>query len=424
MRRFTLKFKTGPSAGQSHSVGPGEYFFIGAGENCVIRIKDDPTVSETHACIYHDPAGFIRFKDMGSQFGTFKNGKKISGAVVLKPGDRITLGQISTFQSAWWNALQMTRLTRFSVLPQGLVASRPEGSMASWAANKGALIGFCLTFLLVSTVIFKNDLKAVVRQRDLIAHNGPVEAAVRSQREPGDLGIFSGALSARLFSSKPKKAAKARVEITPERRFIWDEIVAISRRFGDPPPTAMDPRFVREVERHLKNFTRGGYHKQLLERKHSMWPEIEKGLAQKGLPVELGFIVWVESNFDRDALSPVGALGPWQFMPETAREYKLIVSRKLDERKDTAKSTHAAADYFIDLLRMFGTERYLLAVASYNTGQNRVKRLQIAATVNKERTSDFWHLRSMLPKETADYVPKFMAAVIIGRNPERWDVSH
>jgi membrane-bound lytic murein transglycosylase D len=155
-----------------------------------------------------------------------------------------------------------------------------------------------------------------------------------------------------------------------------------------------------------------------------MWPEIEKGLIVKGLPVELGFIVWVESNFQRDALSPVGAFGPWQFMPETAREYKLTVSSKLDERKDLARSTVAAADYFTDLLRMFGTERYLLAVASYNTGQNRVKRLQIAATVNKERSSDFWHLRSMLPKETAEYVPKFMAAVIIGRNPERWDVSH
>jgi hypothetical protein len=424
VRRFSLKFKTGPAAGQSYSVGPGEYFFIGSGENCVIRIKEDPSVSGTHACIYHDPAGFIRFKDMGSQFGTFKNGKKISGAVVLKPGDRITIGQISTFQSAWWNALQMTRLTRFSVLPQGLALDRSEGSLTELFSNKSVLIGMCLAFVLVSAVAFRGDLWNLATRRDLVVEAGPVDGAVRSPRESGDLGIFSGALSAKLFFSKPKKVARARVEITPERRFIWDEIVAISRRFGDPPPTAMDPRFVREVERHLKNFTRGGYHKQLLERKQLMWPEIEKGLILKGLPVELGFIVWVESNFQRDALSPVGAFGPWQFMPETAREYKLTVSSKLDERKDLARSTVAAADYFTDLLRMFGTERYLLAVASYNTGQNRVKRLQIAATVNKERSSDFWHLRSMLPKETAEYVPKFMAAVIIGRNPGRWDVSH
>ena len=424
MRRFSLKFKTGPAAGQSYSVGPGEYFFIGSGENCVIRIQDDPSVSETHACIYHDPSGFIRFKDMGSQFGTYKNGKKLTGAIILKPGDRITVGQISTFQSAWWNALQMTRLTRFSVLPKGVTGLRTNESLARLTEYKGVLLGMSMIFLSALLVIFYDDLRSLTKKHNQPLENASPQVILREKREPGDRGIFNGALSARLFSAKPKKAARARVEITPERRFIWDEIVAISRRFGDPPPTAMDPRFVREVERHLRNFTRGGYHKQLLERKQLMWPQIEKGLTEKGLPVELGFIVWVESNFHQDALSPVGAFGPWQFMPDTAREYKLTVSNKIDERRDIAKATQAASNYFIDLLRMFGTERYLLAVASYNTGQNRVKRLQIAATVNKERTSDFWHLRAMLPKETAEYVPKFMAAVIIGRNPGRWDVSH
>jgi membrane-bound lytic murein transglycosylase D len=117
-------------------------------------------------------------------------------------------------------------------------------------------------------------------------------------------------------------------------------------------------------------------------------------------------------------------MGPWQFMPETAKEYGLKVGGPKDDRTDLAKATEAAADYFTGLLRMFGTERYLLAVASYNTGQNRVKRFQIASTVNKEKSSDFWHIRSRLPNETAEYVPKFMAAVIIGRNPERWDVAH
>jgi membrane-bound lytic murein transglycosylase D len=111
-------------------------------------------------------------------------------------------------------------------------------------------------------------------------------------------------------------------------------------------------------------------------------------------------------------------------MPETAKEYGLIITRSVDERRDLAKSTAAAADYFKDLLRIFGTERYLLAIASYNTGQNRVKRFQIASTINKGKTSDFWQLRFVLPTETAEYVPKFMAAVIIGRNPDRWDVGH
>lgn len=424
MRRFSLKFKTGSSAGHSYSVGPGEYFFIGSGENCVIRIQDDPSVSETHACIYHDPSGVIRFKDMGSQFGTFKNGKKISSAIILKPGDRITIGQISTFQSSWWNALQMTRLTKFTAIPQALIAGSRRGRHQALKAKGGLALGALIATVTLTILAFKSDFLGQPRHGVQLVQQDRGTSAVPGWNEIRDHGIFSGTLSAKLFSSRPKRTAKSRVEMTPERRFIWDEIVAISRRFGDPPPTAMDPRFVREVERHLNAFTRGGYHKKLLERKDVMWQQIEQGLLAKGLPIELGFIVWVESSFQQDALSPVGALGPWQFMPETAREYNLKVTRRFDERRDLVKSTEAAADYFIDLLRMFGTERYLLAVASYNTGQNRVKRLQIAATVNKERTSDFWHLRSMLPKETAEYVPKFIAAVIIGRNPTRWDVAH
>ncbi len=422
-RRFSIKFKTGPCSGQAFSIGPGEYLFIGSGENCAIKVKDDPSVSPTHACIYHDPSGAIRFKDMGSQFGTFKNGKKIGAPVILKAGDRITLGQISTFQSSWWNALQVTKLTKFSILPTRFV----HANKAAFSNGKSVLAGVLITMvlaLLAGGLFFGGGLMGFARlptsEKDEIAGDGKNS----TRPSQGDLGIFSGTFSARLFGTKSKRAAKSRVEMTPERKFIWDEIVAISRRFGDPPPTAMDPRFVREVERHLKNFTRGGYHKQLLERKDLMWPQIERVLADKGLPVELGFIVWVESNFQADVVSPVGAFGPWQFMPETAREYNLKVSKALDERRDLSRSTAAAADYFTDLLRMFGTERYLLAVASYNTGQNRVKRLQIAATVNKERSSDFWQIRYMLPKETAEYVPKFMAAVIIGRNPKRWDVSH
>lgn len=421
-RRFSLKFKTGPASGQSFSVGPGEYLFMGSGEHCVIRIKDDPTVSENHACIYHDPAGSIRFKDMGSQFGTFKNGRKINGPIILKAGDRITLGQLSTFQSSWWNALQMTHLTRFTARPRPVLASNRAGftflkGVSSWLMlSTGVLLIFALFSLSDGFQRVPNWEFGLLTP----TNKELPEELIRS----GDQGVLSGALSAKLFSTKPKKVARDRIEMTPERKFIWDEIVAISRRFGDPPPTAMDPRFVREVERHLRNFTRGGYHRQLLARKTQMWPTIESGLAAKGLPTELGFIVWVESSFQRDALSPVGAFGPWQFMPATAREYNLRVNRRIDDRRDLAKSTRAAADYFADLLRMFGTERYLLAVASYNTGQNRVKRLQIAATVNKERSGDFWHLRPKLPDETVQYVPKFMAAVIIGRNPDRWDVAH
>jgi membrane-bound lytic murein transglycosylase D len=67
-----------------------------------------------------------------------------------------------------------------------------------------------------------------------------------------------------------------------------------------------------------------------------------------------------------------------------------------------------------------GTKSWGNAIASYNTGQNRVQRYQIASTIRQSRVADFWHLVDELPKETVDYVPKFLAAVIVARNPDRF----
>lgn len=420
-QRATLKFKTGPLSGRSFSLGPGEYFFIGSGEACAVRIVEDPLVEPTHAAVYYEPSGKILFKDMGTKAGTFVNGSRIANSIVLHAGDRVTIGQFSTFQSSWWNALQATRLTRFSAIRgQNTMMNHPAAVLnkqkALWAA---VVLGFAVMTAWIASGIYHTQKTVVVFDDDQ-----PSSGLARGRNAPRDQGIFSGAFSAKIFREKPKKPARRGIEITPERQFIWDEIVAISRRFGDPPPTAMDPGFVIEVERHIARFTKFNHHQLLLDRKAEFWPYMEKVLVAKGLPPELGYIVWVESNFKTDARSQVGALGLWQFMPETAVEYGLEVAGRVDERLDPRKSTVAAADYFTSLLRMFGTERYLLAIASYNTGQNRVKRYQIASTVHKEHTSDFWQIRFALPKETAEYVPKVIAAIIIGRNPGRYTVAH
>lgn len=423
--RVTLKFKTGPLSGKSFSLGPGEYFFIGSGEKCAVRIPDDPMVEQSHAAVYYDPTGKVLFKDMGTKSGTFINGRRIDRSVVLKPGDRVTIGQFSTFQSSWWNALQATRLTKFSGIRGngGVDISRAKPSRVKIGIFATLALVLLTGFAWVSSGWWNSHDTIIVLDdddRELESEHFNSDKSKRSK----DRGIFSGALSAKLFGTKSKRPARTSVEITPERQFIWDEIVAISRRFGDPPPSAMDPGFVREVERSIERFTKHDQHKELLSRKAQYWSMIQQTLVSKGLPAELGYIVWVESNFKLDARSGVGALGLWQFMPETGAEYGLKIGGKSDERMDAVKSTAAAADYFASLLRMFGTERYLLAIASYNTGQNRVKRYQIASTVHKEHTSDFWQIRYRLPKETADYVPRVIAAIIIGRNPARYDVAH
>ncbi|MEY3903804.1 MAG: hypothetical protein RL189_3110, partial [Pseudomonadota bacterium] len=91
-----------------------------------------------------------------------------------------------------------------------------------------------------------------------------------------------------------------------------------------------------------------------------------------------------------------------------------------DSRRQIEASTHAAARYLNSLLGMFGNRRYLLALAAYNAGQNRIKRQEIAQSIKTSKKVDFWHLKETLPKETLDYVPKVLAAIIIGRNPENW----
>ena len=233
--------------------------------------------------------------------------------------------------------------------------------------------------------------------------------------------VVNGGAGAQAGTGMPARPDEPR-RVELDRDFIWDEIVNISVRFGETPPSAMDQKFLDKVQGWIVRFTARGYHRELLRRREQYIQPIEDALRARNLPVELGYLVWIESGYDIKALSPVGARGLWQLMPATAREYGLKVDpgRRLDERVDPAKSSRAAADYLSFLMRMFGSQRYLLAIASYNTGQNRVQRSQIATTIKRSRVADFWHLADQLPAETVDYVPKFLAAVIVARNPDRF----
>ncbi len=138
-------------------------------------------------------------------------------------------------------------------------------------------------------------------------------------------------------------------------------------------------------------------------------------LSKKGLPPELFYLVMVESEYKFDAVSPSGAAGLWQFMPGTARKYGLEVSYWVDERYDPEKSTHAAVQYLSDLYQWFGD--WELALAAYNRGEGGIGR-----DLQYSRSLDFAGLteRKVLPQETHHYVPKFMACVLIGKNPEKY----
>lgn len=125
-------------------------------------------------------------------------------------------------------------------------------------------------------------------------------------------------------------------------------------------------------------------------------------LQQYGLPKELKYIAVIESGLSTDATSPVGAGGPWQFMPYTAREFGLTVNAAIDERRDYYKSTHAAARYLLLLYQQM--HDWLLVMAAYNGGAGRVYN-----AIKKSGSRDFWQLQYYLPEESRTYVKRFIA---------------
>ena len=151
-----------------------------------------------------------------------------------------------------------------------------------------------------------------------------------------------------------------------------------------------------------------------LQRGAQYLPMIQDVFRAEGLPLDLAYVPIVESAFRPDALSRAKANGVWQFMAATGAENGLKRDWYVDERSDPEKATHAAAKYLQALSRAFDGDWHL-ALASYNGGPGTVQR-----AVNRYGLDDFWKLadkRNSLPRETREYVPMVLAAMVIARNP-------
>lgn len=147
------------------------------------------------------------------------------------------------------------------------------------------------------------------------------------------------------------------------------------------------------------------------ERSGRYLPMMRRIFRDQGLPQDLVNLAYVESAFNYRAYSPAKASGLWQFIKATGNRYGMRVNYWLDERRDPEKATKGAAAYLKDLYEMFHS--WPLALAAYNAGEQRVQR-----AIDTQGTSDFWSLR--LPKETELFVPAFMAATIIAKDPVRY----
>ena len=149
------------------------------------------------------------------------------------------------------------------------------------------------------------------------------------------------------------------------------------------------------------------YMKMVLARKEQYFPMYEETMKDYGMPVEIQHLSIIESGLDPKIKSHMGAMGLWQFMPATGREYGMEVNPDIDDRMDPEKSTKAAAKYLKALYKMFGN--WEVALAAYNCGPGNVRK----AIRHSGGKNTFWGIYDYLPKETRSYVPQFQAMLYI-----------
>src|SRR5881227_2237351 len=212
-----------------------------------------------------------------------------------------------------------------------------------------------------------------------------------------------------------------------------DELLAVSTTFAAPSTTSglaealksdaashdipipLNQRVVSYIELfqgRLHDFIEEG-----MKRGSKYLPMIQNVFRAEGLPLDLAYVPLVESAFKPNALSRVKAKGVWQFMRGTAVENGLRNDWYIDERSDPEKATVAAAKYLTTLNRIFKGDWHL-ALASYNGGPGRLQR-----AMKRTGVDDFWALASkpkVLPRETREYVPMILAAIVIARNPAQY----
>ena len=159
------------------------------------------------------------------------------------------------------------------------------------------------------------------------------------------------------------------------------------------------------------------YMTESLTRGTKYLPMIQEVFRAEGIPLDLAYIPIIESGFKPTALSKASARGPWQFMKPTAREQGLKFDWFIDERSDPEKATVAAAKYLKSLHKLFDGDWHLV-LAAYNGGMGRVQR-----AMKRSGRDDFWSISQSsryLPRETREYVPLILAAIVVAKNPAQY----
>jgi membrane-bound lytic murein transglycosylase D len=246
-----------------------------------------------------------------------------------------------------------------------------------------------------------DQLVARVREYQLNTPDGDVFA--EQQYEPASIDELLALTATLTRPPRPSEALKNAVE-SDLQTAVHDVPIPLNQKVIE---------YIALFQGRLHDFIQEG-----LSRGAKYLPMIQNVLRAEGLPLDLAYVPLIESAFKPNALSRAQAKGVWQFVPGTGLENGLRQDWYIDERSDPEKATVAAAKYLSMLVQMFEGDWHL-ALASYNGGPGRVQR-----AMKRGRQTDFWKLAAAkvryLPRETREYVPMILAAIVVGKNPQQY----
>ena len=458
-----LVLRSGPLAGARYLLKEGVQRIGRAPDNdIIVQGQQSATVSLYHLEIVCD-GGLCRIRDVGSTNGTYVDGEQITDAE-LHPQSVIRLGNNGPEFAVTPEQPATADLDRTLVVPAGIVLPaalpEPDGghetllSEAVQLARRARAAGMgdqTLTLMrnVLSRALRRNSSRfrlvivflvaallglsafgfwqfsALKREKRAIdEHIRQVESRLAKDETPQEAERLISELSTYQNEARSlERNVLYRYAVRQKESFINQEIRTIMTEFG-AETYSVPPEFEQRVNQHIEHFQ--GSDRPLME--HALNEAggkltfIRAMLEADKLPPDLAYIPLVESALVQNQVSAAGAVGPWQLTPATARALGLRVDGGVDERLDLHKATRAGCRYLRNLILDFGAgSSVMLALAAYNLGPTRVKQA-ITKVEDPIKQRNFWYLyrARALPAETREYVPKVFAAIIIGRNPDRF----
>jgi len=424
----------------------------------IIQGPESATVSLHHFEIRRHDVGF-RIRDLDSTNGTFLNGERVAEAELGAPA-AIRLGAhgpelIFDFVAENTGA----RLEETQAIPEGVVlpaAAGPyEGLLSNAVAQsrRARAHGFHGQTMTIMRDALNRALHHTGRRfRLVILALGVLLAAVSAagawwitqlNHEKQGIDRRIQDVEARLQQAQnPREADPLITQLGTyeeeanklqrtllyrfgghETDFVTNEIRRLMAEFGSET-YSVPPEFTERANHYIHQYQDANrtLMERVLDESASQTKLVRRVLVENQLPPDLAYVPLVESALGDDR-SAAGAAGLWQFTPATAKAYGLRVDSEVDERKDVLKATRAACQYLRALILDFGAgSSVMLALAAYDLGPGKVKQAILKNVRDPIKQRNFWYLyrTRSLPPETREYVPKVMAAIIIGRNPQHF----